>query len=241
MGIPVTATLIAAFALAFLVAWFAQGNLAQYFALTSDWPNKAPLAILVYPFASTGNGRELLNWVFLCFWMYMVGGIVERDLGAKRYVVFLLFMTVLVGLAVFLGMELTHRESAVFGPWALATAVTVLWGSRYPTAIVRLMMIFPISGMWLAILSVALLAFPYGPALSAFAAAPMVLPWLYATERIPFLPYKPQIVENPTRGQVKVDDKYFTEVTKRELEREERARLKKLFDSEMSDDDPRNR
>ncbi len=103
---------------------------------------------------------------------------------------------------------------------------------------VRLYCILPITGKWLGWITVGMVVFYFGhaaPIVGGFAAIPLAIAYAYASDRIPRLAYgverriKINEKEATTRGQVRYDQTYFDEVKRRERERAEQERLKKLF------------
>ena len=112
----------------------------------------------------------------------------------------------------------------------------MLWCARNQTTTIMLYGIIPLTGKWLAIIDVIIVILIYGngyPLLGVFAAAPLVLAYLYALERLPGLGYQVTRQEvQATRAQARYNESYYEEVRKREQEREERERLRKLFEGD---------
>jgi len=123
--------------------------------------------------------------------------------------------------------------------------VTIVWCTRNKSTTVMLWGFVPLSGVWLgwitAILDLLLYGYP-NPPIGFLACVHLVGAYFFAADRIPFLPYagaggasmfgnraKAEKKEATTRGQVRYDQSYFDEVRRREQERSEQERLKKLF------------
>jgi hypothetical protein len=96
----------------------------------------------------------------------------------------------------------------------------------------------------LAWLTAALVLFGYGtmlqaPLLGAFACIHLIIAYYFAANRFEAVPYRQgEGRVNPARMKAteKKDKSYFEEVRKREQERAERERLRKLFEDSMEDD-----
>jgi len=106
------------------------------------------------------------------------------------------------------------------------------------------MAIIPIPGWLLAWLTAAITLFGYGtaysaPLMGAFACLHLLLAYFYASNRIPNLAYGraggPTNYQNLKRTE-RMDKSYFDDVRKREQDRAEREKLRKLFEDSMTDD-----
>lgn len=241
---PVTVGLIASLVAAALILWFTQLRGFEAIAFDTDWLRQ-PWTLLTYPWAymPLASPFGILGLIFLCMWLLWTSATLEKDLGPGRFVAFFLAMTALPALFVWIGALLTARVPGMHlaggipllaGPWLPVAAITVAWCARNPTATISLWGIIPISGKWLAVLTVAGVLFSLGfgnPVIGVLGCVHLGIAWLYAAERlpIPYGSYRRREQETVMRGGVKVDDKYFEEVKKREQEREERERLRKLL------------
>jgi hypothetical protein len=104
----------------------------------------------------------------------------------------------------------------------------------------------PLTGYWLGWATVIMDLLLYGagaPVVGVLACVHLGGAALFASDRLPYLPYgsgdyrpgrKVKVNEKEAvgRGQVRYDQTYFDEVKRREKEREEQERLKKLFGEE---------
>jgi signal transduction histidine kinase len=238
-GAPATVALVVLLVLSFLVAWTFRGTL--FLALGPDAPIR-PWSFLTFPFADSGDGRQLFWFLILLFWMWWVSSAMEMDVGAPKLIGFWVLMTALFGISIWVGMVIMNVQTVVFGPGLPVSALTVAWGTRHQNDVIRLWMVIPIQGKWLAILSVLLVFFSYGtgaPLMGAFAVAPLILSYLYAANRL-VVPYgRTYRPTKPTKASERHDQKYFDEVRKREQERAERERLRKLFEGSIRDEDER--
>jgi membrane associated rhomboid family serine protease len=235
---PVTIGLIIALVVSFMFAWFTQGAPTPLLAL--DTARLLPWTILTYPLADAGDGRALIFFLFLLLWLFWVGSSTERDLGSAKFAGFFALMTVLAGLFLFLGSTGLGIQYRLMGAGLPVAGLTVAWGTRNQNAQIRLYGIIPLTGKVLAILTVALTLFAYGtgaPLLGVFAVLHLAIAWAFAANKIPGYAYaKPVATYRPTKQQVERESSYFDDVRKREKEREERERLRKLFESSLVDD-----
>lgn len=241
-GAPATVVLVFAIVGGYIVSWFSQGrvfgpNWAFHPAILSD----SPWSIFTYTFSAPATGDWAIGILFAALWLWGMGASVERDIGAGRFVAFFFIMTTLGALAYFIGFLLLGPTSArpFIGPFMAIAAVTVVWGTRNPTACVQLMFVLPITGKWLAWVSAALVFLSTDSrTLAIFACVPLILAWAFAAEKLP-IPYRAVPRDRRVRGGVGSprESAYFDEVRKREQDRKERERLRKLFESSLDDPD----
>src|SRR2546421_141626 len=118
-----------------------------------------------------------------------------------------------------------------------SSAFSVMWGRENPTATILLMFIIPISGKWMAWLSAALVFFQtQPPQLAPFAALPLLLAYLFAANKLPVSYSRhDRRYTAPAKKTERYDRKYYEEVRRREQDRNERERLRKLFESSVNE------
>lgn len=230
-----TALLVVAIAGSFVLAFFGIG-LRDLLAFANVSALERPWTFLGYPFAM-GRG-DLLGALFGCLWLYGIGGQLEQTWGRRRFLGFFFAMAVLGALAFFVAGFLLGAGSVLAGPWMPLAAVTVAWGTLYPNQPVTFMFVLPLTGRWLAWLSAILVFFGSpNPAMALFACTPLILAWAYAGGRLGSLG-----ASRPTprswRG-TRDDPRYREEVRRREQERAERERLRRLFENSLRDDEDR--
>lgn len=235
---PVTLGLAVAIGASFLLAWF--GLRGIFFDLLAFQPDLAlgrPWTFLTYPISSLGDGNSLIGVVFLIWWLLGIGSVVEQDMSSPRYGIFLAVMTVLASVCAFVG-SLFAPGGYLVGAYVLAVAVTVVWGTRYPHSTIQFMMVIPIKAMWVAWLSVAILFFGTNNlVLAVFSVIPMGLAYLFAANKLPVTYNKPYAyAHKPSKRQLRQEKEYYDDVKRRERQREERERLRQLFERSLIED-----
>ncbi|MFI5386349.1 MAG: rhomboid family intramembrane serine protease [Fimbriimonadales bacterium] len=243
-GAPATWALIGAALGIFVISWLMLGKLYEPLSFALDWSR--PWGLLTYSFANFGNGMGLFWFLLELYWLFWVGTSTEIDLGRTRYLVFFFASAVVAALFIWLGMVIVHpgATAALGGLELPISALTVAWGTRHKHENILLMAIIPIPGWILAWLTVALVIFGYGsafaaPLMGAFAALHLGLAYLYAENRIPNFAYGREGGRTPEQNlkrTEKMDRKYYDDVKKREQDRAEREKLRKLFENSMGDD-----
>lgn len=236
---PVNVALIASLTIAALINWFLAGRPMSTLAFTGFG---RPWGIVTYPWAYMPFlGFGLIGFIFLVMILLGTGGNMERELGSRRYALFLLAMTVIPALAMGLGGILFGGLRPLNDPWLPVSAILVAFAARNPGAPTMLYGILPITAKWLGVLVAAIIFFSYGfgnPLLGVFACLHLGVAYAFAAGKIPGLSwsqaYRP---EKPSKAQREREDRFNDEVSRRRQEREERERLRKLFESSLRDDE----
>jgi membrane associated rhomboid family serine protease len=230
--IPVTMTLLGISAAVFLMDWLTGRGFPGLALSYSPTSLSLPFEIyrlFTYPFAF----NSLISLLFLGLWLWNIGGIVEQELESTRYAIFWFAITGISALSHYLGYLFTGISGGLYGLWVPTAAVTVAWGTRHPNLPLSFMFILPITAKWLAWLSVLLVIFGTSPPLLAlFAAAPLGLVYLYAADKVPFLSWNPPRISRSRQTRKKEVDfiKYLHSVEEKKKEREEKERLRRLFE-----------
>jgi len=220
--------------------------------LTNEWAGQ-PWQLVTYPFAYTPLTDAIAFMFFVCLiaWMIFAGMTVEREIGSPRFAIMWIAMSIAPALLIGVYSSIARLSFGFGGPFLPAAGLTIAWCTRYASEQILLYGFIPMAGKWVAWITAAMVFFLYGamrPEFGILAAGPLVLPWLYAANRLPF-PYgrvgsfgsgwgrssKGTRDENLKRHE-KMDKKYYEDVKKREQERADRERLRKLFESSMNDD-----
>lgn len=237
MAAPVTIAIIGLIVAGLIGSLVAPTILSNRLSFRLDGLATHPWAALSYPFDSGGN---VLTPVFAGMWLWWFGASVERDLGSARFAAFWVLVTALSAGAVGLGWIVGSTRGVLLGPWLPIASVTVAWGTRYPEVPVGLMFVVSLAGKWVALLAGVLVLFGYGggaPIVGVFAVLPLVGCYYFAADKIGFLPFRRAAGPRASwKAHERRDSGYFADVRKREKERDERERLRKLFESSLDDD-----
>lgn len=228
LGRPFTASTIVLLVVFFLVLGYTP-SLGPHFVFDPKTVVNSPWTLVTYPLG--GNG--IVGTLFGVLWLYMIGNRVERDVYSLRYAiataVFVLIVPLtLWGCSAAFGVPVQSQ-----GIWLLMSAVTVAWGTRDPDEVIKLWMLVPVKAKWLAWASIALAFLQNPPILAPFAAAPLILVWLFASNRLPFRYSGRAAAQKMQDGRGRtVTIEFMDEIKKREKKRAEEERLKKLFGDE---------
>lgn len=239
---PVSLSLVGWLFVTYLIGWFQMGK--SVFAplmLDTRMLGAKPWTLLTYGFVQ--DYGPFLFFLLGLLWIWSFCSSVEIDLGPKRFLAFFAGYVLLGGLCVWAGSTVAGLPIVLSGPLIAATAITVAWCARHPQAQVRLMMILPITGRWLALIVAAMTLFAYPPMVGIFAVIPAALAWLWGSDRLP-IPYgarrnvwDQRIDAKTLAREEEKKQRLRDEAFQRQKEREERERLRKLFEESVKEDD----
>jgi len=240
---PVTWALIGLLALTLVASLGRVDGLMLALALKSPGLSE-PWTYLTYPFSCAGPG-EYVSFVFAGIWLWSMGQMLEGEIGSGAYLGLFLAGAAIEAVAVVIGGSLQGMKGGVFdGPWLPITAVTVVCASRYPNTMIQLFGVIPIAMKWVGWFSAGLILFYYGGvALAAGIAGTAALGLFYAygvyggTGSLPFVGKAAE--SKMLKKTERLSAEYYNDVQRRAKEREERERLKRLFESSSSDEDER--
>ena len=236
-GTPVTFFVLASLIASFLLSWLGLQAFFMSLALRSG-SGFNPITIFTYPWASSGNGSGLifllLGWLF--FWQ--VGQQVERDLGVQKFAAVFAGLILMGGLAVWAGSFVSPVGTILFGSFVPVAALAVIWATRHAEQQVQFFM-FPIQAKWIGWLSAAMVLFSLGPIIGAFAVLPCVFGYFFAANKIPGLAYVGRVAGKSRKEKVQESKKFnafMDSVKKKEQEREEKEKLRQLFERSLIED-----
>lgn len=234
---PVCVGIMGSFIVSTLVLWATAGPWEEYLIFVPSWLNR-PWTVLTYPWAymPLASSFGLLGFIFFLMWMVWLGMSVEREMGSRRFGVFMVAMVVIPALCAWIGSILFRVPLSLAGPWIPEAGLTVAWGARNPKAVIRLWGILPINGIILAAFTSAAILFSCGagsPLLGVFLCVHLSLAWFFANDQLP-IPFSARsaeraIAKDGSRSGVKYNQVYYEEVARREKERKEQERLRKLL------------
>jgi len=236
---PVTVALVVAIIVGFLAVFMRMSpGILQNLAFFSLDALSKPWTFVTYPFLTD----SFISVLFACLWLWGIGGWVEHDLGTTRYLTVWFVFSALCALGLWVGALATGSPGILAGAWTPIAAVTIIWGTRNPDAPLTLMFVLPLTGRWMAWLSAAFVFFgTIPPQMAPFAAAPLALAYFFAANKLPRISYKggPRGIrgENASGTRRVYRQEYYDEVKRREIAREERERLRKLFEESVSEEE----
>lgn len=242
-GAPVTVAIVITWIATFILSLLKVIGDAGFLFDTARFAN-TPWTVLTYSFAMSAGPIALL---FSCLWFWGIGGSVERELGSPKFLAVYIVFATLSALAVLLGANLLGTRAILAGPWVVLSTMTIIWATRNPEAEVMFMFVIKIKAKYLGWISAFLVLFSVqgqDVRMAAFAAVPLALAYFFAATKLPGLGYsrgasftpRAKKVEMTGRGKV-VREGYFEDVKKREKDREERERLRKLFEGSVNDEE----
>lgn len=232
----VTVALCALTVIGSLIAWTSPQTFINAFGYIGS-PFPKVWTLFTYPFINSPSPIFLL---FQVLWLYFVGSIIERDHGSQKFLYLWLVISV-VG-----AIPLSFFKLPLLGMLVPDAMLVTIWATRYPNTIVRLFMCIPVAAKWIGIIAVATVFFMYASEGSETIRGLMAIlgcavAFFYAKNLIPNLPYglrhgTAYVKPKPTKAQVAREKEYYDDVYRREKEREERERLRKLFEDSIGDE-----
>jgi membrane associated rhomboid family serine protease len=234
-GRPATAIVVALIGVVYVLAWFTK---SPFFVELAFNGLARPWTALTYPLASTGSGGAFIGVLLELWWLWMIGGEVESVMGTARYAVFFALATLVGALGISVGTLLVSHGALLFGPLLPIGAVTVAWATRSPNASVRIYGVIPITARWLAVIYAGIVLFSLGesaPLMGVFGLLPLALGFFLASGRIPGVPYSAAAAARESRAERRKREEFDNEVRDRKKDREERERLRKLFEGSLDD------
>jgi len=252
---PVTLGLVLVLVISTLFLFLTKYRLAEQLVFWHDWTAR-PWTLFTYPLVSTAlDGAYMLIGFLSCLYVLnWMGTELELDLGRARFGAFLAAMIALPALFLWMAGAMQHYSIEAYGPWLPTAGLAMAWAARNPSASIRVWGVVPITAPFLMVciaVGVAASAFigiPNGnPVVALFGCFHLAVAWAFATNRLPFQYSTEGVQQNRTvrakterlsggRGQVQYDDAYYDEVRRREKERAEQERLRKLLEGPFKDD-----
>lgn len=246
-GAPATFFLIAALIGCFLLSWLTGSRFADTLLYDPAQFASRPWSVLTYPFAFVGN--DLIGAAFGALMLWWFGASVERELGLTKFLAFFAAMTLLPLLFLTTGELLEMKKALLAGPYLPISGIIVAWATRNPTATILLAFVIPVLAKWVGWITVVAVLLTWGynaPLMGVLAILHLGLAYAYAADKIAFLPWRGGGSFGGSGKRAgwlprERDDQYFEEVRKKEKEREERERLRKLFEGSLKDDEANDR
>lgn len=235
-GYAGTAVLVGLVSLAALYHFASRGQYLRF----ACYPGSGiafPPQLLTYPFAgSIATDSQLVGFVLLAMWLFSIGKLVERDFGTERFAAIWVIATLSMAMCHWIGSAIAGGTLPIMGPFLPTMALTGVWAGRNPEAKMMFYGILPLGskailgiGAALIILNTGIPAIPVG----VMDCVPMLVGFYYGVRsaggNMGVGVFRSRQKRATTRGQVLYDDSYFDDVRRREREREEQERLRKLL------------
>lgn len=237
---PANVGLVIALFLSYVVMWLAKS--VVLFKLLAFIPSTHQVwTVLTYPFASTGAGDAFICMLILVWWLWSIGNTVEKEMGTHRYLLFFFVCTALGAISMVVASVVLKSSAPLYGALIPVASITVAWGMANPNSQILMMMIVPMAGRWVALIAAGIVLFALGdgnPVVGVFGLLPLLFATAVATNRIPFYLYSQSLSSRKNQNSIEnkraraIEDK----VRNRKKEREERDRLRKLFESSIDDE-----
>lgn len=207
---PVTRTLIAISIATFLIYFVAvfflrAGNLWEWLEFSTAGGWLKPWSFLTYPLVT----KDLLTAAFANYWLWIVGGTLERSWGSRSFIKLFAGVTVATSMGVWLGSLLLGalRLEPVLNVelsslWLPLAGLTIAWCLLNPEQIVLLGFVLPIPGRVLMWITVAFVYFGFAmgyrtPWLAFFALSGAGVAYAYTRRRIAYRSH-PRLPRPPT-------------------------------------------
>ena len=128
-GIPVTISVIIANVVLLVADTFAHGALTAWIACRLDGLVVFPIwSPLTYPLMSP----DFISCVCASFWLWSIGGSLERSWSTQRFGGVALGLSLLTALSLWMGTTLLHQATMLSGLWLPLAALTVAWAAINP-------------------------------------------------------------------------------------------------------------
>lgn len=231
---PVTIGILVVLVIGMLLDWGSGGKATEPLVFVGRDALKI-YTWITYPYTQFMSPFSAL---FLGIWLYQIGSSTEKEHGARN------FLLLWLGICVVSVLPLILVQSKASGSLLPVGALTVMWATRRPESILMIFGLVPIKAKWIGALSALSVFFVYASTGAQFyigflALVGCLLAFLYASNRIPNVKYGfgygSYVKPKQTKEQKKKEQQYINDVFKREQEREERERLRKLFESSLDD------
>lgn len=176
--IPVTITIVGANIVLFLADFFTKGLLDPLFGFRAAGALLSPIwSPLTYPLLTP----SIIAVLFACWWMWFMGGSLERSWSSQRFGLFFAAITLLTALFVWIGTLVLRQPGELLGLWIPLAALTCAWAAINPREKV-IWFVFPMEARWLAILTVVIIyfgGFEDQPLLGLFFLLSPLAAWFY--------------------------------------------------------------
>jgi len=226
-----------------LFNWATQAKFLKFLALNSEMPH----TVFTYAFLGDSAGSGFLWTILSLFMIYTFGGEIERSLGAKAFALLAGILAAVGGLGLIVGAGLLGAKGILYGgPFLMVTCLFTYWAMRSPNLELSVFGLIKAKAKILVVVYAVLTIVSVGgslPALGLFALLPLGLAALMGTGTVPvpLAQYGTTSIgahknaKDKKREQAEFDQ-FITKVRDKAGEREDKERLRKLFENSLKDD-----
>lgn len=163
-SIPVTKLFLALTGVFFIVSqlvFLSFPNWMESLVLIPAWLTTKVWTLLTYALVNPG----ILMVLSMGLWLWFIGGSLELTWGSRRYLTYVVLVTIVSGLTMCLAAYALgiQGQLLVFG-WSLPlTAVTWAWASYFPDRDLLIWGVIPVRAKWIAWAEAAIVFFTYLP------------------------------------------------------------------------------
>ncbi len=233
---PVALGFTISFAVAYVVA-FAMGPWKLFDLIGFRGTAENPVGFITFPWAYTGVSNNAFFDLLEIVWFYFTATRVEFELGRSRLLALFFGFTLMSSLCMLVVNGLLGE------PFLVSSALFVVWAARNQNLPLSFWSI-PLLAKWLALV-ISVLTFFYfagssaGALIGLAALVPLAFAWAFGAGLIPGLRLTTES-QSVSRRETKKEKQKFTNyidnIRDREKKREEDERLRRLFESSLSDD-----
>ncbi|MCB0825628.1 MAG: hypothetical protein KDC26_05525 [Armatimonadetes bacterium] len=248
LGRSVTMILLICFIAGFVLSWIPSIGefLRTWFGVVLDSETSGNFwSLFTYPFVEDGSGGALFFTIIGWMWWYGIGNELERIGGSRNLVVHFVAFTLIVGLFHMIAFFTKITPFVVLlGPFLVVSILAVMWAALAPLESMCLMGLVTFQRRWYALIITAIVFFGYGtgnPVMGLIAALPCGIAWIYGRGFLPISYTGKSMIDKKierdiARRKNEEFDQFIGKVREKEKDREEKERLRKLFEGSLEDD-----
>lgn len=233
---PVTLGFTVSFGVAFVAAFaMGPGNLFNLLGFKGTLSN--PIGLITFPWAYSGVGVGAFFVLLSLAWFYFIATRIELELGRSR------LLALFFGFTLLSSLSMLAVRAPLGEPYLVNSALFVFWAARNQNLPLSFWGV-PLLAKWLALV-IAVLAFFFfagssaGVLVGIAAMVPLALSWTIGAELIPGIRIASEsqsVARRETKKEKAEINNYIDNIRDREKKREEDERLRRLFESSLSDD-----
>lgn len=232
-----TITLLIVSAVAYVLCWLPGSRefIFNYFPVQSY--SLLPWSVFTYAFAYPGAGASIFFFLINLLWLFWIGSAVEAITGKTGLLIHYSVAIIMHGALGFIAAA-ALPPFALSGPFLAISWLTVLYAARAPEAQIMFWGLIPIKLKWLAVFIAVIDIMMSGspnPIHGLIVTSPLLLAWFYGRDMLP-IRVGQSSGRKRKRKETKDFDRFYSKVRDKSKEREERERLKKLFEDSLDDD-----